>query len=224
MDKYHNFQEEQLFLNKANGSAQSQKNHVSGLDDKNDKTKENPHLKISGDENSSTEMRINREKNHVISPIPSKREDVHEDNEARIPVVEERLSVNKVQSIIELTITKEPASETTSIEVPITYEEITIQRRKPVNEASGKEQTGEGPVQSNTEIKIPLMKEEIEISKQPYIKEEVIIRKKPVIETRTITEEVKSEKVKVRRGTEEEEEGREGEGREGEEKKEEIIG
>jgi uncharacterized protein (TIGR02271 family) len=215
MDKYHNFQEEQLFLNKANGSTQSQKNHVSGLDDKTDKTKENPHLKISGDENSSNEMRINREKNHVISPIPSKREDVHEDNEARIPVVEERLSVNKVQSIIELTITKEPASETTSIEVPITYEEITIQRRKPV-EASGKEQTGEGPVQSNTEIKIPLMKEEIEISKQPYIKEEVIIRKKPVIETRTITEEVKSEKVKVRRGTEEEE----GEGREGEEKKE----
>ncbi|HKG90121.1 MAG TPA: DUF2382 domain-containing protein, partial [Nitrososphaeraceae archaeon] len=65
------------------------------------------------------------------------------------------------------------------------------------------EQTGEGPVRSNTEIKIPLMKEEIEISKQPYVKEEVVIRKKSVIETRTVTEEVKSEKVKVRRGTEE---------------------
>jgi stress response protein YsnF len=50
------------------------------------------------------------------------------------------------------------------------------------------------------------MKEEIEISKQPYVKEEVVIRKKPVIETRTVTEEVKSEKVKVRKGTEEAEE------------------
>jgi stress response protein YsnF len=52
------------------------------------------------------------------------------------------------------------------------------------------------------------MKEEIEISKQPYVKEEVIIRKKPVIETRTVTEEVKSEKVKVKRGKEEGEEKR----------------
>jgi stress response protein YsnF len=63
------------------------------------------------------------------------------------------------------------------------------------------------------------MKEEIEISKQPYIKEDVIIRKKPVVETRTITEEVKSEKVKVRRGTEEEGEGREEEGEEKKEKR-----
>jgi uncharacterized protein (TIGR02271 family) len=208
MNKYHNFQEEELFLNKADEGTRSQKNHLSGLDDKTDKTKENPHLKISGDEHSSNEMRINRGENHVISPIPSKQEDIPDYNESRIPVVEERLSINKVQSIVELTITKEPATETTSLEVPITYEEITIQRRKPVNDTRGEEQPGEGPVQSNTEIKIPLMKEEIEISKQPYVKEEIIIRKKPVIETRTVTEEVKSEKVKVRRSTEEEEKRR----------------
>jgi uncharacterized protein (TIGR02271 family) len=203
MNKYHNFQEEELFLNKAAEGTRSQENHLSGLDDKTDKTKENPRLKISGDEHSSNEMRINRGENHVISPIPSKQEDIPDYNESRIPVVEERLSINKVQSIVELTITKEPATETTSLEVPITYEEITIQRRKPVNDTRGEEQPGEGPVQSNTEIKIPLMKEEIEISKQPYVKEEIIIRKKPVIETRTVTEEVKSEKVKVRRSTEE---------------------
>ena len=176
---------------------------------------QNPRLKISGDEHSSNEMRINRGENHVISPIPSKQEDIPDYNESRIPVVEERLSINKVQTIVELTITKEPATETTSLEVPITYEEITIQR-KPVNDTRGEEQPGEGPVQSNTEIKIPLMKEEIEISKQPYVKEEIIIRKKPVIETRTVTEKVKSEKVNVRRSTEEA--GRE------EEKKEEEIG
>lgn len=218
MDKYPNFQEEQLSLNKTNGSIQSQKNDLSRLDDKTDETKENPRLKISGDENSSNVMRMNREENHRISPIPSKGEDVPEYNESHIPVIEERLSINKVQSIIELTITKEPATETTSLEVPITYEEITIQRR-PVNDASGEEKKGEGPVQSNTEIKIPLMKEEIEISKQPYVKEEIVIRKKPVIETRTVTEEVKSEKVKVRRSTEEKEGGEEEE-----EKKEEEIG
>ena len=211
---YHNFQEEQLFLNKVNSSRHSsQQNHLSKLDDKldaykvhnTDTTKENTRLKISPDENSSNEIRQDRDKNSVKSAISGKREDVPEYNETRVPVVEERLSINKIQSITDLTITKEPVIETTTLEVPIAYEEITIQRRRPVNESSTEEQTGEGPVQSIKEIKIPLMKEEIEISKQPYVKEEVVIRKKPVIETRTVTEEVKSEKVKVRRGTGEEE-------------------
>ena len=41
-------------------------------------------------------MRINKEENHRISPIPSKGEDVPEYNESHIPVIEERLSINKV--------------------------------------------------------------------------------------------------------------------------------
>ena len=198
-----------MFLNKADRSSQSQQNHVFRLENKTDKAKENTRLKVKADENSSNETRINRGEESITSAISHNQEDIPEYNETRVPVVEERLSVNKVQSVIDLTITKEPVTETTSIEVPVTYEEITIQRRRPVNKANAaEEQTGEGPVQSNTEIKIPLMKEEIEISKQPYVKEEVIIRKKPVIETRTVTEEVKSEKVKVKRGKEEGEEKR----------------
>ena len=197
-----------MFLNNADRISQSQQNHVSRLDNKTDKAKENTRLKVPADENSSNETRISRGEESITSAISHKQEDLPEYNETRVPVVEERLSVNKVQSVIDLTITKEPVTETTSIEVPVTYEEITIQRRRPVKKYNAEEQTGEGPVQSNTEIKIPLMKEEIEISKQPYVKEEVIIRKKPVIETRTVTEEVKSEKVKVKRGKEEGEEKR----------------
>ena len=168
--------------------------------------KEDARIKMSGDENSAKQTRINRDESSVTSTISGEREEASKLNETRIPVVEERLEINKVQSVVDLTVTKESVTEITTVDVPITYEEITIQRRRPVNEATAGEQTGEGPVPSNTEIKIPLMKEEIEISKQPYVKEEVVIRKKPVIETRTVTEEVKSEKVKVRRGTEEEEE------------------
>jgi uncharacterized protein (TIGR02271 family) len=192
-----------LFLNEADRSTQSQQNHVSRLDNKTDKAKENTRLKVPADDNSSNETKMSRGEESIASAISHKQEDVPEYNETRVPVVEERLSVNKVQSVIDLTITKQPVTETTSIEVPVTYEEITIQRRRPVNKVNDEEKTGEGPVQSNTEIKIPLMKEEIEISKQPYVKEEVIIRKKPVIETRTVTEEVKSERVKVKRGKEE---------------------
>ncbi len=198
-----------MFFNKADRSSQSQQNHVFRLDNKTDKAKENTRLKVPADENSSNDTRINRGEESITSAISHNQEDIPEYNETRVPVVEERLSVNKVQSVIDLTITKEPVTETTSIEVPVTYEEITIQRRRPVNKANAaEEQTGEGPVHTRKEIKIPLMKEEIEISKQPYVKEEVIIRKKPVIETRTVTEEVKSEKVKVKRGKEEGEEKR----------------
>jgi uncharacterized protein (TIGR02271 family) len=213
-DKHHNFQEEQLYFNKSNVSRQSGQSHLSRLHDKSDrykqdktdKNKEDARMKISGDKNSDKQTRINRDESSVISAIPGEREQASKLNETRIPVVEERLEINKVQSIVDLTVTKESVTEITTVDVPITYEEITIQRRRPVNEATAGEQTGEGPVRSNTEIKIPLMKEEIEISKQPYVKEEVVIRKKPVIETRTVTEEVKSEKVKVRKGTEEAEE------------------
>ena len=165
--------------------------------------KEDARIKMSGDENSAKQTRINRDESSVTSTISGERDETSKLNETRIPVVEERLEINKVQSVVDLTVTKESVTEITTVDVPIAYEEITIQRRRPVNEATTGEQTGEGPVRSNTEIKIPLMKEEIEILKQPYVKEEVVIRKKPVIETRTVTEEVKSEKVKVRRGTEE---------------------
>ena len=211
--KHYNFQEEQFYFNKSDVSRQSGQSHLSRLHDKSDKykqdktdkNKEDAHVKISGDENSAKYTRINRDESSVISAIPSEQEEGSKLNETRIPVVEEKLEINKVQSIVDLTVTKESVTEITTVDVPIAYEEITI-RRRPVNEATTGEQTGEGPVQSKREIKIPLKKEEIEISKQPYVKEEVVIRKKPVVETRTVTEEVKSEKVKVRRGTEEAEE------------------
>jgi uncharacterized protein (TIGR02271 family) len=213
-DKHHNFQEEQVYFNKSNVSRQFGQSHPSRLHNKSDrykqgktdKNKEDARIKISGDENSAKQTRINRDESSMVSAISGEQEEASKLNETRIPVVEERLEINKVQSIVDLTVTKESVTEITTVDVPITYEEITIQRRRPVNEATAGEQTGEGPVQSKREIKIPLKKEEIEISKQPYVKEEVVIRKKPVIETRTVTEEVKSEKVKVRRGTEEVEE------------------
>ncbi len=209
-DKHYDFQEDQLYYNKSDVSRQSGQSHLSRLhdkvdrykQDKTDKNKEDAHVKISVDENSANHTRTNRDESSMTSAIPGEQEQGSKLNETHIPIVEEKLEINKVQSIVDLTVTKESVTEITTVDVPIAYEEITI-RRRPVNEATTGEQTGEGPVRSNTAIKIPLMKEEIEISKQPYVKEEVVIRKKPVVETRTVTEEVKSEKVKVRRGTEE---------------------
>jgi uncharacterized protein (TIGR02271 family) len=121
------------------------------------------------------------------------------EEEERIKIMEERIVVSRRETTgEEIIVIKEPTSETKTVQVQLTHEEPIIERN-PVGEAT----SSLHPVQSIKEIKIPLKKEEIEISKQPYVKEEVVIRKKPVVETRTVTEEVKSEKVKVRRGTEE---------------------
>jgi uncharacterized protein (TIGR02271 family) len=117
---------------------------------------------------------------------------VEEAEETTVPLAEENLDVSKRASAQEATVIKEPVTETKTVEVPVTHEEISVERRP----ASGST-AAERPVQSRTEIKIPLKKEELEVTKQPYVKEEVAVRKKPVTETRAVSEEVTSEKVDV---------------------------
>ena len=51
------------------------------------------------------------------------------------------------------------------------------------------------PVENKTNIRIPLKREEVEVSRTPYVKEEIVVKKKPVTETRTVTEEIITEKV-----------------------------
>jgi uncharacterized protein (TIGR02271 family) len=53
-------------------------------------------------------------------------------------------------------------------------------------------------MQSKTEINIPLMREDVVVSKKPYVKEEIVIKKKSVTETKTVTDQVTSEKVKIK--------------------------
>jgi hypothetical protein len=51
------------------------------------------------------------------------------------------------------------------------------------------------PVENKTNIRIPLKREEVEVSRIPYVKEEIVVKKKTVPETRTVTEEIITEKV-----------------------------
>jgi uncharacterized protein (TIGR02271 family) len=123
------------------------------------------------------------------------------EEDTTVPLTEEKLDVSKRASTREATVTKEPVTETKTVEVPVTHEEISVERRP----ASGST-AAEKPVQSRTETKVPLKKEEVEVTKQPYVKEEVAVKKKPVTETRTVSDEVTSEKVKVKGAGGEEEE------------------
>jgi uncharacterized protein (TIGR02271 family) len=109
-----------------------------------------------------------------------------------VPLMEERLDISKRIGEDTTTITKKPITETKTVEVPVTHEEISIERRKPSGEQTYAEQK---PVTSQEEIEIPVKREEIEVNKRPYVKEEVVVKKKPVTETKEVTEEVTSEMI-----------------------------
>jgi uncharacterized protein (TIGR02271 family) len=113
------------------------------------------------------------------------------EEEEVIPLMSEKLDVNKKEFVDETVITKKPVKETKTVEVQLIREEIeSIERRPPsgVSEA-------QNPIESPEEIKIPLKREEPEVTKKPYVKEEVVVKKKIVTDKKEITEDVTSEEL-----------------------------
>ena len=122
----------------------------------------------------------------------NQQEDI-EKEEARIPLTEERLNVSKTSQENQATITKKPVTETKTVEIPVTREEISIEKRSPTVGSETEAQSS--PIQSEEEIKIPLRKEEVEVTKKPYVKEEVAVKKKKVTDKKKVTEDVTSEEL-----------------------------
>ena len=122
---------------------------------------------------------------------PTEEKNQNERSETIVPLIEEKLEPVKTEVIEEAKIIKKPVKETKQVEMNLTHEELVIERR-PLDEPRP---TDKDPVDSTTEIKIPLKREEVEINKQSYITEEIVAKKRPVTETRTISEEVTSEKL-----------------------------
>jgi uncharacterized protein (TIGR02271 family) len=110
--------------------------------------------------------------------------------EERIPLSEERLDVSKKSQENQARVTKKPVTESKTVEVPLTREEVSIERRP----ASGQTEA-QSPIQSEEEITIPIKREEAQVSKKPYVKEEAVIKKKAYTDTKEITEDVTSEEL-----------------------------
>jgi uncharacterized protein (TIGR02271 family) len=167
------------------------------------------HFKISKEDAESRYMTDSppapstQERATTPSSMPRQRQERTEEEETTVPLTEERLDVSKKASAREATVTKEPMTQTKSVEVPVTHEEISVERRPASSSSSTK---ADSPVQSRTETKVPLKSEEVQVTKQPYVKEEVSVKKKPVTETKTVTDQVTSERVKVKGDVGEEEE------------------
>lgn len=119
-----------------------------------------------------------------------------EEEEITVPIIEEKLNVSKKVVAEEATIIKEPVTETKTIEVSVMHEAIVLEKR-PVAAEEENTNTFEEPSPRNTrtEIRVPLIHEEVRIKKEPYLKEEIVLRKKPRTETKTVSEFVTKEKV-----------------------------
>ena len=125
-----------------------------------------------------------------LTPTQEEKEVTDEEN---IPLTEERMDISKKFNEDQETITKKPVKETKTVEVQLIREEIeSIERRPPSDESEGDAQS---PVQSPEEIKIPLKREEAEVTKKPYVKEEAVVKKKTAADKKEIDDEVTPEEL-----------------------------
>ncbi len=130
-----------------------------------------------------------------LKSIKTEKKEGGEEEEIIVPLIEEKLNVSKKVITDEATIIKEPVTETKTIEISIMHEEIDIEKRPASQEGNTTALQDPPPRNTRTEIRIPLIHEEVKIKKEPYVKEEIVIRKKPRTETKTVSESVTKEKV-----------------------------
>lgn len=121
------------------------------------------------------------------------RNDLSDDE--KIQLHEERLRVNKdvVQSG-EVTIDKNVVSERQEFDVPVSHDEVTIERRK-VNETAV-----DGHFDNDLDeetIRVPLTEERVSIEKENVVSEELLIKKNRVTDTEHVSEEVRREEVEI---------------------------
>ena len=106
---------------------------------------------------------------------------------------EERLNVSKerMQSG-EVNLHKEVVSEQKTINVPVTHEEVVIERR-----AVTGGQTDNTPIGEGETIRVPVSEEQVNVTKNTVVTGEVGIGKRAVEETQQVTDTVKREEARI---------------------------
>ncbi len=116
-----------------------------------------------------------------------------------IQVHEEELQAQKVaRKAGDVTITKDVVEETKSIEVPVTREEVRIERRAASDSSSG---DVSADAFSGDTITIPVMEEEVQVSKVARAVEEIEISKVQSQDTETVSDTVRKERVDIDDGS-----------------------
>jgi uncharacterized protein (TIGR02271 family) len=111
----------------------------------------------------------------------------------RVELREEELRAEKERvQAGEVRLRKEVVSEERTIEVPVTREEVVIERRP-----AGEGRRASGDIDEGEEIRIPLMEEEVRVEKTPVVREEVTLKKREVKGTEQVSDTVRREEARV---------------------------
>jgi uncharacterized protein (TIGR02271 family) len=115
-----------------------------------------------------------------------------EGDRERLELREEELRATKEQvKAGEVRVRKDVVTEEKSIDVPVTREEVVIERHP----ASGRPASGD--IREGEEIRVPLTQEEVRVKKTPVVKEELTVGKRQVQETETVRDTVRREEARV---------------------------
>lgn len=115
--------------------------------------------------------------------------------ERRIQLLGEMLRVHKERVARgEVRLRKEVVTENKNIQVPVTREELVIERTNVSGDVPANAHIGD-----NKEIRVPLSEEQVRVEKQPVVTGEVRVGKRQVTDTKNISDTVRREEVKVDR-------------------------
>jgi uncharacterized protein (TIGR02271 family) len=113
-------------------------------------------------------------------------------NEQRIQLRGEMLRTYKERvKRGEVRLHKEVITENQTVQVPVTREELVVERTP----ASGQAATGE--IGDDQEVRVPLSEERVRVEKQPVVNEEVRIGKRQVQSSQQVSDKVKHEELRV---------------------------
>src|SRR5579864_8218753 len=93
----------------------------------------------------------------------------------------------------EVRLRKEVVTENQNVEVPVTREELVIER----NPVEGREAEAGSFESGDKEIRVPLTEEKVRVEKKPVVTEEVKVGKRQVQDNRNVSDSVRHEEVRV---------------------------
>lgn len=93
----------------------------------------------------------------------------------------------------EVRLRKEVVTENKTVEVPVTREELVIERVA----VSGQEAANAGEIGTDKEIRVPLSEERARVEKQPVVQDEVRVGKRAVQKTERVSDDVRHEELRV---------------------------
>jgi len=93
----------------------------------------------------------------------------------------------------EARVRKEVVTEHKTLEVPVSREEVVVERRPVSGQAASSE------IRAGEEVRIPVKEEQVHVEKQPVVKEEVKVGKRKVQDTQKVEGTVRKEQVKIER-------------------------